>query len=255
MLYRGRFVAACALILIVSLTACGSDAGADAAQRAATERFLTERNDGTPVVLSEDDPNAPVMGMVEQVDGTTISVKGPLDKSRKTVQLGEATQILKQTEVQPTELKVGDTITAFGTEAGEVFQARDIQIGGTGSLMSPDRVVTIERGHAPPDGTPAPLEAATAVVLGAPDAAQADSFAAPLSGTVTQVTGSTLTVKTADKETTVQLVADTKAHKQVPAQAAEIQTGMFILAVGTRNGETLEATQVEILPPPTMTTR
>jgi hypothetical protein len=68
-----------------------------------------------------------------------------------------------------------------------------------------------------------------------------------LAGTVSNVSGNTITITTRDGQTsTVQLAADGAVRKQVDGQVGDIKPGEQIVAIGTQNGSTFEATSIQI---------
>jgi hypothetical protein len=68
-----------------------------------------------------------------------------------------------------------------------------------------------------------------------------------LAGTVSSVSGNTITLTTrAGQTTAVQLAADGTVRKQVDAQLSDITPGEQIMAFGTQNGDTFQATSIQI---------
>lgn len=251
---RKHFLLTISLALLVSLSACGIGGGPNADQaQEATERFLTERNDGTPVSLGGGGTNQPVVGTVEQVDGSTLVVKRPIDGTTATIQLDAAVKVSRQADIPLSEIKAGDSIAAFGAQQGAVFEAQSLQVGGrAGNAM-----IRFNRnaGGPPPGGQPG---GAPVIIQRRPGDQQSGNgdvmegqAAPPLTGTVEQITASTLVIKGSDgASTTVQLAEGAQIQKRVDAQVADIQAGAFILATGTQEGDALRAVEVEILPPP-----
>jgi hypothetical protein len=75
------------------------------------------------------------------------------------------------------------------------------------------------------------------------------TFRAPgLFGTVAKVDGNKITIKNQSdgKETVVQLADGAAIRKQSEAQAADIKEGETVTALGTKNGDVIEAETVEI---------
>src|SRR6478672_9465720 len=114
-----RFFTFVTLFLAAALSACatGSAPNQDLAQQ-----FLTERNGGTPVAIGVGGPNAPVLGLIESVDGARLTVKPPVESSATTIKLADDAKIRKNVEVQLSELTIGASVTAFGKRQGDVFQ-------------------------------------------------------------------------------------------------------------------------------------
>jgi len=66
-------------------------------------------------------------------------------------------------------------------------------------------------------------------------------------GTVSDVSGNTITITTRNGQTVkVQLAADGTVRKQVDGQLSDIKTGEQIVAFGTQNGDTFQATAIQI---------
>ena len=121
---RRQFLGASALFLAGALSACGSEPSQDLAQQ-----FLTERNGGTPVAVGAGGPDAPVLGVIERVDGTQYIVKPPIASDTTTVQLADDAKIRKQVDGQLAEITPGISLTAFGKRQGDAFQANLLRLG------------------------------------------------------------------------------------------------------------------------------
>jgi len=66
-------------------------------------------------------------------------------------------------------------------------------------------------------------------------------------GTVSAVSGNTITITTRNGQTTkVQLAADGTVRKQVDGQLSDIKQGDQIVAIGTQNGDTFDASSIQI---------
>ena len=66
-------------------------------------------------------------------------------------------------------------------------------------------------------------------------------------GTVSAIAGNVVTLSTRDGRTIqVQLDANTALRKQVDGQLSDLKTGEQIVAIGTLNGNTMQATNVQI---------
>jgi hypothetical protein len=121
-------------------------------------------------------------------------------------------------DIQPSEIQLGDRLTAVGTKNGQILAARQVLIGQAGTL-----------GRAPQGGAQLQLEFA-------------------YSGTVEQIAGDTIHIQVQDGSTlTVQLTAETQVQKMQDMQASEIQVGAMALVFGSQNGDVIQATRVEIL--------
>jgi preprotein translocase subunit YajC len=66
-------------------------------------------------------------------------------------------------------------------------------------------------------------------------------------GTVSEVSGDTITITTRNGQTMkVQLAADSTVRKQVDGQLSDITVGTQVVAMGTQNGDTFQATSIQI---------
>jgi hypothetical protein len=69
----------------------------------------------------------PTFGIVEKVDGKQITLK-TREGDTLTVQLSDDTRLQKQAEIKASDIKAGDTLTATGTQNGDIFEATTVQI-------------------------------------------------------------------------------------------------------------------------------
>jgi hypothetical protein len=132
---RRQFLISSSILLAGALGACGPPGGTgDQQNQDAAQQFLTERNGGTPVTIGAGGPNAPVVGSIESVDGSKLIVKREMQGTMTTIQLAAGARIHKYVDVQLSEIKAGDTLTAgmllfaTGTQEGEIYQATQVQI-------------------------------------------------------------------------------------------------------------------------------
>jgi hypothetical protein len=66
-------------------------------------------------------------------------------------------------------------------------------------------------------------------------------------GTVSEVSGNTITITTRNGQTMkIELAANGTVRKQVDGQISDITTGEQIVAMGTQNGDTFQATSIQI---------
>jgi hypothetical protein len=221
-----------AILGALGLSACtlpGAPAGD------ASKQFLTERNGGTPVVIGGPGQEPVVAGTVEQVDGSTLTVHEQQGGAGRAVQLGDQTRIRRQTNVSIEAVKPGAEITAVGTRQGDTFEASLLTLGAAGNAP----VIMRRAGGSGQSGD------TTFTTDGAlPDMT-------PISGTIEQVDGRTITVKAAEGNSQQITLAEGAVIQQfVDAQAAEIRPGSFVLAQGQLKDTTLLAVQVDILPAP-----
>ena len=142
-----------------------------------------------------------------------------------TVQLSADTTLQMAVDIQPSEIQVGDSLTAVGTKNGEILAARQILIGQAAML-----------GRASQGG--APLQKGGAQV----------QLEFSVSGIVEQIAGDTIHIQAQDSSTlTVQLTAETQVQKMQDIQASEIQVGAMAIVFGSQSGDVIQATRVEIL--------
>lgn len=171
-----------------------------------------------------DAPQEPALtGVVERIDGQTLVIK-PMRGARVTVQLSADTTLQMAVDIQPSEIQVGDRLTAVGTKNGEILAARQILIGQAGMLGgAPQGDAQLQIG-----GAQLQLEI--------------------VSGTVEQIAGDTIHVQAQDSSTfTVQLTAETQVQKMQDIQASQIPVGAMAIVFGSQNGDVIQATRVEIL--------
>jgi hypothetical protein len=248
---RRQFLISSSVLLASALGACGLPGGTSGQQNQdAAQQFLTERNGGTPVAIGAGGPNAPVVGSIESVDGSKLSVKRQMEGTTTTVQLAAGAKILKNVDAQLSEVKTSDTATAFGTKQGDVFQADLLRLGGgDGAFGGPvfiDRSNGQATGDAPATGGAAD-GGADKVIIGGPGG----ESAMPVIGTVETIDGRRIVLKDqAGVSTTVQLTDSAKIQKQAEVPPAELTAGTFIFATGSHDGDIYQATQVQILPAP-----
>jgi hypothetical protein len=248
---RRRFLISSSILLASTLGACELPGGTSGQQNQdAAQQFLTERNGGTPVAIGAGGPNAPVVGSIESVDGSKLSVKRQMEGTTAIVQLAAGAKILRDVDAQLSEVKTGDTATAFGEKQGDVFQADLLRLGAGDSTFGGP--VFIDRSNGQATGSsPATDEAVNGsggkVVIGGPGAGSA----MPMTGTVETIEDQRIVLKDKDGvSTTVQLAEGAKIQKQAQASLADLTAGTLIFATGTQEGDTYQATQVQILPAP-----
>jgi hypothetical protein len=68
-----------------------------------------------------------------------------------------------------------------------------------------------------------------------------------ITGTVSAVSGNTITITTRNGQTTnVQLAADGKVRKQVDGQLSDVTVGAQVVAFGTQSGDTFQASSIQL---------
>jgi hypothetical protein len=239
---RRQFLISSSVLLAGALGACGLPGGTGGQQNQdAAQQFLTERNGGTPVVIGAGGPNAPVVGSIESVDGSKLSVKRQMEGTTTIVQLAAGAKILKDVDAQLSEVKAGDTLTAFGEKQGDVFQANLLRLGGAGQDGGPV-MMTYTAGK---DAGGASAGGQDKMINGGAGGA----LPQPVTGTVETINGRSIVLKDKDgASTTVKLADDAKIQKSAEVALAELIAGTLILATGTQSGDVYQATQVRILP-------
>jgi hypothetical protein len=191
--------------------------------------FLAER-------AKETTEDSTIAGIIEKIEGGAISLKRPVLEQTVTVQLTSNTKIVQQAEAQAEEIRKGDKVSAFGKQASDVFQAEFVQIGLPGVLSGGGPVSMPLPGSS---GQPVP-EKDTLF-------AEGDS----VTGTVEQVDGTKITIKSANGAiVTVQLGPNTGIRKQKQLGPEALVPGNFVIANGEAKEHGFEASDLEVLPPP-----
>ena len=237
---RRHFLTFTVLILASVLSACAIGGGPN---QDLAQQFLTERNGGTPVAIGVGGPNAPILGLIESIDGTQLTVKPPIESGTTTVHIADGAKIYKNIDAQLNEITAGASVTAFGTRQGDVFQADLLRLGGATGADAAPMVFTSASGAAG-----APLAGGQdQVFIGGPNGAQPQ----PVTGNVESITGRDIVLKDqAGTNTTVTLVDNGKIQRSAEVAPAALIVGTFIMASGVRNGAVFQATQIQILPAP-----
>jgi hypothetical protein len=248
---RRQFLISSSVLLASALGACGLPGGTSGHQdQDAAQQCLTERNGGTPVAIGAGGPNAPVVGSIESVDGSKLSIKRQMAGTTTVVQLAAGAKILKVVDVQLSDVQAGDIATAFGEKQGDVFQADLLRLGAGDSTFGGP--VFIDRSSGQATGSPPATGEAVdgggdKVIIGGSGAGSA----MPMTGTIETIEDQRIVLKDKDgTSTTVQLAEGAKIQKQAEASLAELTAGTFIFATGMQDGDIYQATQVQILPAP-----
>jgi len=248
---RRQFLIVSSIFLAGALGACGlPGATGDLQNQEAAQQFLTERNGGTPVVIGSGGPNAPVVGSIESIDGSKLTVKREIQGTIATVQLAPATKVHKFADAQLSEIKVGDSLTAFGTKQGDVFQANLLRVSGEGDVFGALVIFNKNTGQGGGDAPASGLATnggENRMLIGGPGG----ESTMPLTGTVETIDGQSIVLKDKDgASTSLELAGGAKIEKQTEVAPAELAAGMLIFATGTQEGEIYQAMQVQILPTP-----
>lgn len=182
----------------------------------------------------------PVIGLVQQVEGTTIKLQDPMSGTEHTIEVGADTKIRTQGTVDISGVAVGDQVTAVGKGSGDTFEAEFIQVGSGGALSGGP--VSIGGPHEQdPQGN--------AVVGSAGGPAEGDDQS--LAGTVERVDGQQIVVKSANGTTvTLTLASGGNIQKELLIQPGQVEVGKLIIANGEQNGAAFAATDIEVLPAP-----
>lgn len=246
-----------ALVLSLGLSACGMPGGSTSGeqdQQQAREEFLSER--GGTTVAGGPSEDTPLAGTVDRVEGQTILMKNMEDNNKAvTIQLTSDTKIQQDMQIKPADIKVGDSIMAFGMKDGAVIQADIVQIGNDD--MMGGEGVTIEAGTSPGAGgsVESSQGSGAAPAPGSGEGSNMPGGAQPeqVSGTVESVEDTKIVVKQSDGSlVTIQSTSATEIHKQGEAKVTDIQAGSMIMVSGVQNGDNFQATQVRLLPAPSL---
>jgi hypothetical protein len=214
------------------------------------------------------------MGQVVSIDGTTLVVKGQGEQGTDiTVTLNENTKYTKQATLDIASVPTGETVTAMGTQDGDVFTATQVRVGAVTEMVGPNGTPQAgtpggdQQGQGAPGGDQqgqgAPSDAGqqggnggTPPAGGQPDSGQqgqggpgGGNRGQRLSGTVESVADGVLTVKTSDGTTVqVHLAENGQVTQQVDATQADITVGAQVMVVGEQSDSAVTATQVSIMP-------
>jgi hypothetical protein len=226
----------------------GAGSGRD---QSARDQFLADRQGTvTPGAGGQGDAALPgIMGTIEKVEGNKLTIKNPIDNSTSIVELADGGKVTKQVDGQPSDIKVGDDIVAFGSKNGNALEAEVVSLGGglAGGEGGPVRVERPMGDNTGNYATPAPGGGfqPNARPSGG-DMIDTGTMPDVVSGTVEKIDGSTLTVKTNDGIATVRLSDSTKVHKQVEIALSDLQVGEMIMATGSRQGDGFKATTISV---------
>jgi len=92
-------------------------------------------------------------GEITSIDNNTITIKTQ-DGSSKLVVYSDSTKVNKTSEGSKSDLKVGEKITAIGSESSGMITAQNIAIGnGMLQMGAPGRVQSGQDGQQPPAAT------------------------------------------------------------------------------------------------------
>jgi hypothetical protein len=230
------------LLLIGALLALGLSACAqpmrstDAGPASASGEFFVDRA-ASPAAAPASGQGSIMAGIIENVNGNTLSLKRPMTGQTVSVRLTADTKILQQAEAQPSDIQKGDQVAVSGTQEGSIFQAEFMQIGPAGALGGgPISLPLLDSSEQP---------AASADIV--------SGEAGAISGTVEQVDGTTVTMKKPDGKTVmVQLAPHAGIRKQRQFGAEALAAGHFVIANGSQNGHSFEVSRIEVLPPPSV---
>jgi hypothetical protein len=229
------------LLALALLVACGQPAS----DNRASEQFLTERNDGTPVALGAAPANAPLVGEVEKVDGRAITVKPLYGGAAVVVTLAEGSSIRSFAPADRAALQPGVALSALGRERDGVFEAERIRIGDAGAADAGPVIMTTDKQAAPGDGTPEPgqfVRSSGDMTVGSGD------MPAMLAGSIEVIDGAEVTLKTAEGTTAQFRIAPaTVIEQRAERQPSELKPGATVAAFGKRDGDQLAATRVDLL--------
>lgn len=189
-----------------------------------------------------------VMGEVTAVNGSVVTVQNPREANPTQITLSDSTKVFKQASITLAEAPVGENVSAFGAQDGDVFTASRIQIGEAGGFAGGPGGLAGGRGNGRNGGAG-----------GNGDAPQGQPQAQPggqngvrgqrLVGSIEQATADSLTIKTADGTLVhLHLGENAQVLKEVAATAADIAAGVQIRATGQQSDAGVTATRIDILP-------
>lgn len=197
----------------LSLSACGSSSTPSASSTAAT----SAPSSASPA------PGGPggkdrVAGLVNSVSGGTVSVTGK--DGPGTVNVTSSTRVTQLGPGQLTDVTAGECVAVRpvkGNDSGSAVTAANVLVGQPRNAQCGEKGGKREHG---------------------------------INGTVTSVTGNTITVTDADNaQVTVTVTPDTRYTKSAAADAKVIATGMCLGARGTKDGSgVLQATFAMVRP-------
>ncbi len=218
-------------------------------------------------------------GVVDKIEGSKIYTKNPMSGEASTIQLADSAKIYKQMAIEVAEIKVGDAILANGTTNGDAVDAVVVEVadasaidnlraGGGGRIFAGGPGGPGGTGGAVPQGTPGAFPRGTPGAQrtpgvrrgqdgqfpqgtpGVPGGPGSRIFeGTPVIGTVEKVDGDTITVKSerADGPTIVRLGADTRIQKQAEIALSDLEVGNTVTASGTQEGDTFNATRLQVI--------
>jgi hypothetical protein len=190
------------------------------------------------IAVSGDQPEIRA-GLVQQIDGTTLTLSQLASQSTVNVHVADGATIQKLTSASRDALRIGTAITVLGVQNGTTLQALRIQIGMAVALEGGGPLP----GSEPPAGMPRP---------GGGQPLPSDTPNATVSGTIGQITGDTVAVQRADGTTTsVQLDTNSVVQQLSAATANDIQSGTFVIASGHHQDSSFQASQITIITAPT----
>lgn len=232
----------------------------------ARNQFLAERSGGTTPITGTNGlatgggqgagfPG--VVGTVASVASDTLKIQNTADGTTTTVHLAANATIRKQVTAQLSDIKVGDQLFAIGPITNTKLTATVIQLGMTGGAggfgggfggqgRTRGANGTPGTGFTGTPGTRRQFNG-TPVPQGTPGAGFNRGGFNGVSGTVTAINGSTITVKAADGTiTTVEVGTSTQIENQQTITLAAVKAGDTVRATGTQNGDIFEATALQV---------
>lgn len=236
----GRFLATSMLVLTVLalLTACGgSDSANPPTVGGAGNSSIVPitgagaADSGTPSDAQELDT---IQGQVVQIDGQKLIIKNESGSS-VTVQLNDSTTVQKHERGAISDIQTGTSISVIALKQNDSLQAIDVQIGGDARQL--------------PAAAPVPL-AGDQPIPGGGNGGVPAGMPQPqsLHGTVEQLDGATLTLKSDDGQS-MQIALTTGMFIQKVSQGSvsDIKPGTSVIAAGKRNGNAFEVVQLNLM--------
>lgn len=208
----------------------------------------------------------PVAGTVSAVNGSTLTITRPQQNTTATVQLSSDVVVIRDNDVSLSDVKVGETIYAVGTQSGTNFAAVRIRVGANAGQTSetpqaPDGTTSgAPNGSYPgpgdPSGTPPAGDPSGTPPAGAPSAPGGGgnnpgggAMGTPVVGTVTAVSSDALTVTDSNGATlTVTISENGRVVRQQTVGTSEITVGSSIFATGQEQNGVFVATSILLTP-------
>lgn len=229
----------------------GSGGAAVTGQQTQSARAASGQNESSTTAQATGQRGG--FGTVENVTagGFVLVLQG----TRTQVVTNGETKVTRMADVKATDLKVGESIVATGSQQADgSFAASSIQAGGAGGMQGlvtgmmgatgsqRDQSQSSGQGNRPAQDTAPGGVRGTGGAQGAMGSA--------LIGTIEAIDGSTITVKSqAGSSSKVATTSSTTVRKMADGTLSDIKEGLTATVVGERNGDgATVATSVQLVP-------